>query len=144
MGNYIFLSKDTETMEQTLRVLTRIQQFYINDELGRMWLVCEDWDWLAILQWLQDNGLFKNNPKRPPLKAFENWLNENNVPHVRAHYTAYEMSLAHRRIGGARYPWNDVNVDLGMIRRWRIMYYQLSRLLSGQIEDKADKGTTAK
>ena len=119
----------SEGKEQTLQVLTRIQRFYINDELGRIRLVCEDWDWLAILQWLQDNGLFKNNPMRPPLKAFENWLNENNVPHVRANYTAYEMSLVHRRIGGARYPWNEVTVDPGMIWRWRIIYDQLSKLL---------------
>lgn len=118
----------SEGKEQTLQVLTRIQRFYINDEFGSIWLVYEDWDWLAILQWLQDNGLFKNNPTRPPFKAFENWLNENNVPHIRAHYTAYEMSLAHRRIGGARYPWNEVTVDLGMIRRWRILYNQLSEL----------------
>lgn len=128
MGKFIFLSKDTEKKEQVLQVLTNVQRCIFEEELGRYPLVCEDWDWLVIMQWLQDNGLFKNNPMRPPLKAFENWLNENNVPHVRAHYTAYEMSLAHRRIGGARYPWNEVMVDRGMIRRWRKLYTRLSKL----------------
>lgn len=129
MGTFIFLSKDTETKEQVLQVLTRIQRFYIKHDLGQLWLVWENWDWLVIMQWLQDNGLFKNNPMRPPLKAFEEWLNENNVPHVRCKYTAYELSLAHRRIGGARYPWNEVKVDLGMIWRWRVLYRYLTILM---------------
>ncbi len=128
MGNYIFLSKDTEKKEQTLRVLIYIQRYYFDEELGRMWLVCEDWDWLAIMQWLQDNGLLKINPKRPPFKAFEKWLSENNVPQIRTHYTAYEMSLAYRRIRGARYPWDEVLVDRGMIRRWCRVYARLSNL----------------
>ncbi len=125
----IFLSKDTKTREQVLQVLTRIQRFYINHELGHLWLVWENWDWLAIMQWLQDNGILKNNPKRPPLKAFEEWLNENNVPHVRCNYTAYELSLAHRRIDGARHPWDEVQVDLGMISRWRVLYRYLTKLM---------------
>ena len=134
MGNYIFVSNDTETREQVLRVLNRMQRRAINIKpwLGfdaRIWLVCEDWDWLAVMQWLQDNGLVKQNPVRPPLKAFAEWLRENSVPQQHAHYSAYELSLAYRRIGGARYPWTEVKHDLGMIRRWRILYNDLTKLL---------------
>ena len=133
----------SEEKEQMLQVLTRIQRFYVKDELGRMWLVWEAWDWLAIMQWLQDNGLFTNNPKRPPLKAFVTWLKANSVPCIQAHYNAYEMSLAHRRIDGARYPWDKVKVEPGMIRRWRILYNQLSRLRVLP-EDSATQSTTDK
>ena len=135
MGKFIFLSKDNERTEQLLAVLTRMQNRSIDITQwlgfpGQTLLVCEDWDWLAVLQWLQDNGFVKQNPVRPPLKPFEDWLRENNVPQRNAHYSAYEMSLAHRRIFGARYPWNEVQHDLGMIRRWRILYNDLTRLFN--------------
>ena len=48
----------------------------------KVFLVTEDWDWLVIMQCLQDHGLFKLNPKRPPLKAFEEWVRENKVPQL--------------------------------------------------------------
>lgn len=134
MGTFIFRSTDQKTKEQLLAVLTRMQNRSIDITQwlgfpGQTLLVCEDWDWLAVMQWMQDNGFVKQNPVRPPLKAFEDWLHENDVPQRKAHYSAYEMSLAHRRINGARYPWNEVKHDLGMIRRWRILYKDLTRLL---------------
>lgn len=135
MGNYIFLSKDTETKEKVLQVLNLVQSRLINIKpwVGydqTLDLVYEDWDWLVVMQWLQDNGLLKSNPMRPPLTAFEQWLRENYVPQYRTHYSAYELSLAHRHIGGARYPWSEVKNDLGMIRRWRILYNDLTRLMN--------------
>lgn len=135
MGTKILLSNDKKRKEQLLVVLNRMQNRSIDITSwlgfpGRIMLVCEDWDWLAVLQWLQDNGLMKQNPMRPPLKAFEEWLRDNNVPQRKAHYSAYEMSLAHRHINGARYPWNEVQCDPGMIRRWRILYNDLTRLFN--------------
>lgn len=134
MGKNIFVSSDTKTREQVLRVLYRIQLRIINIKpwLGieaSKRLVCEDWDWLAIMQWLQDNGFVKHNPVRPPLKAFAEWLRENNVQQRNAHYSAYELSLAYRHIGGARYPWIGVKCDSGLIRRWLILYKELTTLL---------------
>lgn len=134
MGKFIFLSKDTETKEQVLQVLNLVQRRLINIKpwVGydqTLHLVYEDWDWLVVMQWLQDNGLLKSNPKRPPLKAFEQWLRENTVPQLHTHYSAYELSLAVRRIGGAHYPWKEVKVDLGMIRRWRVLYRYLTKLM---------------
>ena len=117
-------SGKTETITE---VLTRIQLRRVPD---RYWLVCEEWDWLAIMQCLQDNGWFKTNPRRPPFAAFERWLQDMNIPVIGAPYSAYEMSLAYRRIEGAHYPWTEVTVDPGMIRRWRILYKDLAQLLS--------------
>jgi len=132
MEKSIFKSSDEKTREQVLRVLNRIQSRRIK---AYIWLIYEDWDWLAVLQWLQDNGLLKSNPKRPPLKAFERWLRENNVPQRHTHYSAYELSLAHRRIEGARYPWNEVKHDQGMIRRWRCLYKDLTKLFFEEVAE---------
>lgn len=127
MGQDFSETARTGKTETVTEVLRRIQLRRIPN---RYWLVCEEWDWLAILQCLQDNGLFKSNPSRPPFAAFERWLREMNVPEIGARYSAYEMSLAYRRIGGAHYPWTEVTVDLGMIRRWRVLYKDLTQLLS--------------
>lgn len=135
MKAYIFLGNEKQK-ERVLQVLTSIQAFGFRnipriDPQTWIWLMYEDWDWLAVMQWLQDNGLLKNNPKRPPLKAFEQWLCENNVPQLHTHYSAYKMSLAHRCIEGARYPWKNVTKhDTGLVWRWRYLYDEMTQLMS--------------
>ena len=113
----------TESLEQ---VLEHIQRMYI---IGRNHLICEDWDWLVVLQCMQDNNLFKSNPKRPPLSAFVIWLREHQIPQYRAKYSMREMSLANTGIRSARYPWVDVTWEPNVLSRWRVLYRHLDMML---------------
>ena len=117
-------SGKTETLEQ---VLERIQRMYIPD---RNFLMCEHWDWLVVLQCMQDHHMFKSNPKRPPLAAFEKWLHEHDIPQYLAHCSVYEMSLANRGIRNARYPWADVTWEPNVLPRWRRLYKELNKMFS--------------
>lgn len=116
-------SGNSETLDQ---VLECIQRMYVPE---RFYLVWEDWDWLVVLQCMQDHSLFKSNPKRPPLGAFIHWLEEHNIPQHLAHASVYEMSLANRNIRNARYPWVDVAWEPHVLHRWRILYRHLSKML---------------
>lgn len=134
MRNNYFIA-DREKEEQVLKEFIHVQNrvYSLKEWMGldlKDRLVCEPWDWLVMLQWLQDHGLFKNNPTRPPLKAFERWLHENNMPEIRVKCTTHELSLAHRAINGARYPWTEIKRDPGLINRWRILYDDLTKLIS--------------
>ena len=116
-------SGKTETLEQ---VLERIQRMWVPN---RMILVCEDWDWLVVLQCLQDHQLFKTNPQRPPLSEFERWIHTHAVKEELAHCAMRKMSYANNMIGGARYPWTGVTWEPYVLERWRILYQTLSRML---------------
>ena len=122
-SNQSVKSGNPETLDH---VLERIQRMYIPE---RFILVWEDWDWLVVLQCMQDHGLFKSNPKRPPLGAVIQWLEEHNIPQHLAHASVYEMSLANRNIRNARYPWADVAWEPHVLHRWRILYRHLSKML---------------
>jgi len=116
-------SGKTETLTE---VLERIQRMHTE------WytLISEDWDWLVVLQCMQDHGLFKSNPKRPPLGAFVLWLRENKVPQYLAKCSMREMSLANTGIRNARYPWANVMWEPAMLRRWRLLYRHLDKMLA--------------
>ena len=114
------------TQEQVLvAILTRIQRMHTE------WytLMTEHWDWLVVLQCMQDHGLFKSNPKRPPLAAFEQWLHEHDVPQLLAKCSVYEMSLASRALRGARYPWANATWEPYVLARWRVLYRTLDSML---------------
>jgi len=113
-----------ETLNQ---VLVRIQRMHIP---SRNFLMCEDWDWLVVLQCLQDHNLFKSNPKRPPLTAFVVWLRNRNIPQYYAKCSMREMSLANTGIRNARYPWTDVTWEPSVLRRWRWLYQELDKMLA--------------
>ena len=115
-------------MQQIPNVLNRLQQC----TWGRYhtYLVWEDWDWLVILQCLQDHNLFRSNPQRPPLSAFAAWVKQQNIPQLLAHCTMREMSLANTGIRNARYPWADVAWEPYVLHRWRILYRALDKLLT--------------
>ena len=114
--------------QQIPNVLNRLQHC----TWGRYhtYLVWEDWDWLVVLQCLQDHGLFKSNPQRPPLGAFVVWLHGLNVAEKRTHCSMREMSLANTGIRNARYPWADVAWEPYVLHRWRILYRTLDKLLT--------------
>lgn len=115
------------TQEQILvAILSRIQRMHV----GLYTLMSEHWDWLVVLQCLQDHNLFKSNPKRPPLAAFDQWLRQQNIPQLLAHCSVYEMSLANRNIRNARYPWANVTWEPYVLQRWRVLYRTLSKLLT--------------
>lgn len=115
-------SGKTETLTE---VLTRIQRMHTE------WytLVTEDWDWLVVLQCMQDQNLFKSNPQRPPLSAFVRWMHTQNVPQTLAHCSMRKMSYANNMINGARYPWTDVTWEPYVLKRWRVLYRTLSKML---------------
>ena len=123
-----YLKPEAATQDDYLvAILTRIQRMHVPD---RYFLMCEHWDWLVVLQCLQDHNLFKSNPKRPPLAAFDKWLHDHDVPQLLAHCSVYEMSLASRRIRNARYPWADVTWEPYVVDRWHMLYRTLSQMLS--------------
>ena len=118
-------SGKTETLTE---VLERIQHMRVKRACLALPcpLMIEDWDWLVVLQCLQDHNLFKSNPQRPPFKEFVAWLTENNVPQVQARMDVRSMSYAHTKIKGTRYPWTDVTWQKPILKRWRMLYKQLS------------------
>ena len=107
-------------------MLERIQRVFIPES---DFLMCESWDWLVVLQWMQDKGLFKRNPKRPPLGAFVQWLEEHQIPQYVTKCSIRELSYAHIGIHGARYPWTDVTWEPYVIERWRMLYRRLDKML---------------
>ena len=128
MTNRTNFSATRGQMAQISNVLNRLQHC----TWGRYdtYLVWEDWDWLVVLQCLQDHGLFKSNPKRPPLGAFVVWLHGQDIVEKRTHCSMREMSLANTGIRNARYPWADVTWEPNVLRRWRILYRTLDKLLT--------------
>jgi len=115
-------SGNSETLDH---VLERIQHMYIPE---RFYLVWEDWDWLVVLQCMQDHQLFKANPKRPPFTEFEQWLEQNNVPQLLAHCSERNLRYVNKKIRGARYPWKDVVWEPHVLRRWRVLYRTLDKM----------------
>ena len=126
MKVYIPNYPDASEMTPLTRTLTRIQICYIPDSTFLIW---EDWDWFVVLQCLQDHHLFKSNPKRPPIKAFVQWLNDNGVPQLRTHFNPYQLSLASRQLRDERFPWSKTACNPSILRRWRVLYKQLSNML---------------
>ena len=111
--------------EQLVAILTRIQgmqtEWYI--------LMTEHWDWLVVLQCLQDRQLFRQNPQRMPLTEFETWIRQNNVPQQLAKCTKRTMSYANDAIHGARYPWTEIGWNKHVLKRWQILYRTLDSML---------------
>ena len=116
-------SGQTESITQ---VLTRIQGMYVQE---RYFLMIEHWDWLVVLQCMQDHNLFRSNPQRPPLKEFVTFLEANHVPQYMAHCSVRTMSYANNSIGGARYPWTDVQWNRNVLERWKNLYETLDSML---------------
>jgi len=108
-------------------ILTRIQRMHVPN---RYILMSEHWDWLVVLQCLQDHNLFRSNPKRPPLSAFAAWVKQQNITQLLAHCSMREMSLANTGIRGARYPWAHVAWEPHVLERWRVLYQTLDKLLN--------------
>ena len=124
---YLDSEKKPYTQEQILvAILSRIQRMHV----GLYTLMSEHWDWLVVMQCMQDHGLYKSNPKRPPLSAFAAWVKQQNIPQLLAHCSMREMSLANTGIRGARYPWADVTWEPYVLERWRVLYRTLSKMLT--------------
>ena len=97
---------------------------------GAYWcLVSEDRDLLPIMQCLQDHGVFKVNPERPPFAEFAQWLETNHVPLFLIECDEMKMSRAHRKLAGARYPWKNTHMHENILMRWRVMYQMLAKML---------------
>lgn len=117
--------------EEVVSVLKEIQEWRIR-WTGCQYAIyplCEQWDWLIVLQCLQDNGLIKNYPQRPPIRLFVEWLEENDVQLRTLKCTAYDLSKLSRQFGDARYPWLQVYMDDRDMKRWRVLYQQLQKKL---------------
>ena len=124
-------SEKTESLEQ---VLNRIQRMLVSDGYHHYFLMGDDWDWLVVLQCLQDNGHFKSHPRRPPFAEFVRWLTEHHVPHYYAHYNARKLSNAYKKIGGAVHPWTNVDLSPHMLLRWRDLYFNLDKMLKSAFQ----------
>ena len=119
------VSATTTTDERTVEMLTCIQRWTYK------WyrLICEHYDWLVVMQCMQDHGLFKSNQKRPPLAEFVRWLESHQVPCVLTQYSTYHLSMAQRAIRDARYPWTEVMWEPNIVKRWRVLYQFLDAIL---------------
>ena len=92
-------------------------------------LMIEHWDWLVVLQCLQDHHLFTIHPQQPPLTEFVNWLHTNHVQQRMAQASVRTMSYANNQIRGARYPWDEVKWNRHVIERWKELYKTLDSIL---------------
>ncbi len=119
---------------QVTELLTRAQRMvrYRKDDNGNKvaygFLLWEDRDWLVVLQWLQDNGLFVTNPKRPPIAKFVKWIEETQVPQLLSSCQTESITLANNALNGARYPWNETRMKPHILVRWRALYQNLDKL----------------
>ena len=113
------------TQDQKLvALLTSVQRISVN----LYGFMDESWDWLVALQWMQDHGMFKNNPKRPSFAAFKNWLHENNVPQRKEKCSLRSLTHVNQKIAGARFPWKGVMWEPNVLPRWRVMYRLMDRI----------------
>ena len=117
------------TDEQLREVLHRLQwtRKVVKVDI-KVFLVTEDWDWLVIMECLQDHGIFKVNPKRMPFRAFEDWMQC--MPQYLSECRAEKLKRANNIVEGARYPWKDVNWYPCVLRRWRTLYQILDKMLT--------------
>ena len=121
-----YLQPEKPTQDQILAaILTRIQAMYVGDIV----LMSSNEDWLIVLQCLQDHGFFKSNPKRPPFAAFIQWLEQNNIPQFIAQCSVRNLTYVNNKIAGARHPWKDVTWEPYILKRWRILYFNLAHML---------------
>lgn len=111
-------------IETVIDVLTRIQHMRTKSYI----LVWEDRDWLVVLHCMQDHHLFKENPKRPPFTAFEQWLEQNKVPQLLAHCSERNLRYVNKKIRGVRYPWKDIAWEPHVLKRWRVLYRTLDKM----------------
>ena len=116
------------TDEQLCEVLERVQRMrkIVKTDI-KVFLVTEDWDWLVIMQCMQDHGLFKVNPERMPYTDFETWMSR--MPQYLSECSAIKLARAGRTLHYARYPWKGVEWNPHVLVRWRALYQILSRLL---------------
>jgi hypothetical protein len=96
--------------------------------VGNYEFMCESWDWLVALQWMQDHGMFKSNPKRPPFAAFKNWLHDNKVQQLKEQCSTRSLTHVNTKIAGARYPWESLLWEPNVLPRWRVMYRLMNRI----------------
>lgn len=117
-----YLQPETQpaTQEQLLvMLLDCTQRITSRDCYGFMY---ESWDWIVALQWMQDKGMFRTNPKRPPFAAFKLWLHKHNVPQRHEQCSTRSLTHVNKMIAGARYPWREVKWEPNIVKRWREMY----------------------
>jgi|GEM_PF-2955037 len=112
--------------ERLVAILARIQHMRVPDHYI---LMSENWDWLVVLQCLQDHGLFKTNPQRPPFTDFNHWCHQANIPEVRTKRKMRTMSHVNSKLKGARYPWTDTKWHPQVLARWRVLYQTLDHML---------------
>ena len=116
-----------EQLRDVLHHLQRMRKIVKEDI--KVFLVTEDWDWLVIMECLQDHGMFKVNPERMPYAEFETWMQQ--MPQYLSECSAIKLARAGRTLHYARYPWNDVDWNPHVLVRWRALY----RILSRQLEE---------
>ena len=121
------------TDEQLREVLHHLQRMRkIVKEDIKVFLVTEDWDWLVIMECLQDHGMFKSCPERMPFTDFETWMQQ--MPQYLSECHARNMGRVYNKLSGARYPWKGVEWYPCVLRRWRALYQILDKMLS-ELED---------
>lgn len=131
----VFLKEDyasrLETMTQDEKLAIALEHIQIVLTKNDYFLLWEDWDWLVVLQCLQDHGLFQKNHKRMPLSAFVKKLEELNIRVYVAHYSMRSMSYANAKINNMRYPWDGCKTMPDyIIARWQRLYRLLQYIMT--------------
>ena len=115
-----------EQLRDVLHHLQRMRKIVKEDI--KVFLVTEDWDWLVIMECLQDHGMFKSYTERMPFTDFEIWMRQ--MPQYLSECRARNMGRVYNILSGARYPWRDVDWYPCVLRRWRSLYRILDRMLT--------------
>ncbi|MBE6324243.1 MAG: hypothetical protein E7074_04585 [Bacteroidales bacterium] len=120
--------------DQLWLVLYRLRRAHKGAELFDGPLMFEEWDWLVVLQCMQDHGLFLPTNGRQPYARFAAWLIEIQMPENLMPCCAKTLSRTDINLKGARYPWREVTWNPHVLVRWRALYRILDKMLSG-LED---------
>ena len=116
--------------EEQLRRLMHVVQGICLHENG-YFVIAEDIDWLIVLHVLFEQAIIRRG-QRPPYRAFVSWMNT----HVTLYHPAPKanrLSWMARRLADARHPWESLHAPQYAVRKWQVLYYHLTQLVTQAI-----------
>ena len=117
--------------EQWHSLLWRLRMAHKGAELFDGPLFFEPWDWIVVMQCMQDHGYFMPTKERQPYRSFVEWLKQIPLPGNMQKCSAKTLSRIHIELNGARYPWNEVKwkAHVHVHERWCAMYKIFDKML---------------
>lgn len=94
-------------------------------------IIVENTDWLIVLHVLFEQEVIRKGV-RPPYVAFENWI-RTNVTLYNAAPRAERLGAMARRLADAHHPWQSAKAPKNVVRKWQVLYHQLTKLVTQAI-----------